>query len=100
MNIGVKPDLQIKKPPVCFADRRRFKEKTELVDEFVNFDETSHGTAVAECNDAGDLGKESIVFAAADVEAGLVGCATLADDDGTTGDKLTAENFDAKPLSV
>ena len=46
------------------------------------------------------LANKSVVFAAADVCAGLNAGAALADDDGAAGDKLTAESFYAKALRV
>ena len=50
--------------------------------------------------DAGDLGVEGVVGAAADVEAGLVGCAALADEDGTAGDGFAVAALDAESLGV
>ena len=51
-------------------------------------------------HDAGDLGVESIVGAAAYVEAGLVRCAALADEDAAAGDGFAVAALDAESLGV
>src|SRR5690349_2478471 len=61
---------------------------------------TAGAPFVDELDGAGDLGKQSVVFAAANVGAGLDAGAALADDDGAAGNKLAAESFYAKPLCV
>src|ERR1041384_7429603 len=70
-----------------------------LVDR-IDGDELAHAAAVGELDDAGDLGEERVVLAAAYVGAGLDAGAALADDDGAAGDELSAESLDAKPLRV
>src|SRR5262245_45349121 len=62
--------------------------------------ETAAGTAVHKLDHAADFGEESVVFAAADVGAGLDARAALPHDDGPAGDKLSAESFDAQPLRI
>ena len=51
-------------------------------------------------HDAGDLGVEGVVGAAADVEAGLVGCAALANEDGAACDGFAVAALDAESLGV
>jgi hypothetical protein len=63
-------------------------------------DKTAELAAVFEDQGAGDLGEQGVILAAADMYAGLETRATLADDDGPAGDKLSAECFYAKPLCV
>jgi hypothetical protein len=63
-------------------------------------DETALLALVLELHDAGNLGVEGIVGAAADVEAGLMGCAALADEDGAAGDGFAVAALDAEPLGV
>src|SRR5215467_13558679 len=69
---------------------------------FYGFDhhELAHRAFVHELDAARYLGKESVVFAATDVESGLHASAALADDDGAAGDDLSAECFEAKPLGI
>ena len=62
--------------------------------------ETALVAAIAELHGAADLGEKSVVFADADVEAGLDRCAALPNDDGAAGYKLTAERLDAQPLGI
>src|SRR5438309_4000001 len=61
---------------------------------------TAGATFIDELDGAGDLGEKSVIFAATDVCAWLDASAALADDDGTAGNKLSAECFYAKPLRV
>ena len=58
-------------------------------------DEAALLATVLEANYTGDLGEESIVLAATDVQAGLERCAALTDDDAATKDCLAAEYLDA-----
>ena len=62
--------------------------------------ELAHLSFVQELDAAGDLGEESIVLAAAHVQARLYARAPLPDDDGASGDDLSAERLKAKPLRV
>ena len=62
--------------------------------------EFAHRAAVFEFDDAGDLGKEGVVFAAADVQAGFDAGAALTHDDGAAGNELSAESLYTKPLRV
>ena len=66
----------------------------------VDVDEATVLALVLEANDAVDLGKEGVVFSAADVCSGLERGAALSDDDASTQDGLTAEDLDAEPLGV
>src|SRR5208283_4185584 len=63
-------------------------------------DELAHAPAVAELHHAGHLGEERVVLAPADIQAGLDLGAALTDDDGTTGDQLSAEDLHAQPLCI
>jgi hypothetical protein len=63
-------------------------------------DEAALLALVLELHDAGDLGVEGVVGAAADVEAGLVRCAALADEDAAAGDGFAVAALDAEPLGV
>ena len=63
-------------------------------------DEAATLALVLELHNAGDLGVEGVVRAAADVEAGLVGCAALADEDAAAGDGFAVATLDAESLSV
>src|SRR5438132_675242 len=47
-----------------------------------------------------DLGEESVVFAASNVQSGLHPRAALSDDDRAAGHQLSAESLEAKPLRV
>jgi hypothetical protein len=58
-------------------------------------DELAHRAFVHELDASTDFGEESVVFAAADVEAGLYARAPLAHDDGAARDNLSAESFEA-----
>jgi hypothetical protein len=51
-------------------------------------------------NEAGDESEESVVFAAADVEAGLALGAALADEDSAGVDELAAKTLGAKALTL
>ena len=66
----------------------------------VDVDEAAALALVLEADDAGDLGEEGVVLAAANVGAGLQRRSTLADDDGAAEDSLAAEALDAEPLGV
>ena len=63
-------------------------------------DEAALLALVLELYDAGDLGVEGVVGAAADIEAGFVRCAALADEDAAAGDGLAVATLDAEPLGV
>lgn len=56
--------------------------------------------AILESNHAGDLGEEGVVFAAANIQAGLQWCAALANDDAAAEDCLAAKYLYAEPLRV
>ena len=60
----------------------------------------AHRSFVEEFDASRDLGEESVVFAASNVQTGLNPRAALADDDGAAGDQLSAESLKAKPLCV
>jgi hypothetical protein len=63
-------------------------------------DKTAGSAAVDEIHLAGYFGVESVVFAPADVQAGLQLGAALTDDDGTTGDYLACKDLYTQSLSV
>src|SRR5579862_980928 len=67
---------------------------------YFDADELAHAAAIAELDHAGDFGEQGIVFAPADILAGLQAGAALADDDRPAGDQLAAENFDAQALCI
>ena len=73
--------------------------------ELLSFDwldhyELAHGPTVLELDAPADLGEKSVIFAAPNVQAGLHPRATLAHDDGASGDQLSAECFKPQPLRV
>ena len=63
-------------------------------------DEPAPRAVVLELHRAGDLGKQRVVLAEADVEAGLVLAAALADEDRPAGDEVAVGPLDAEPLRV
>lgn len=65
-----------------------------------HLDEAAQVPAIAEFDDAGDFREERVVFAKADIQAGLKAGAALPHDDGTAGNELAAEDFNAEPLGV
>ena len=75
---------------------------TETLADFDGFDhyELAHLSLVQELDAARDLGEESVVFAAADVQSGFHAGATLSNNDGAAGHDLPAECLEAKPLRV
>jgi hypothetical protein len=62
--------------------------------------EPARSPAIRKLYFAIDLGEESIVTATAHVEARLQFSASLADDDGATGDDLPGEELHSKPLGI
>src|SRR3954471_22124664 len=60
----------------------------------------AHRALVDKLHRAGDLREQSVILATANIDAGLIAGAALADDDRTTRNQLAAENFHAKPLCV
>jgi len=60
----------------------------------------AHRAAVFEDDAPADLGKERVVFAAADVEPGLHTGAALAHDDGSARNDLSAERLKSEPLRI
>ena len=69
---------------------------------FDRFDhnELAHRALIQELDASGDLGKESVVLAAANVEPRFYARAALPNNDGAAGHDLPAECFEAKPLRV
>ena len=63
-------------------------------------DEAALLAFVLELHHAGDLGVEGVIGAAADIEAGLVRCAALADEDAATGDGFAVAALDAEALCI
>src|ERR1019366_10319593 len=55
--------------------------------------ELAHAAFVQELDAAGNLGEKSVIFAAADVQARLYPRATLAHDDCSAGNQLSAESL-------
>ena len=75
---------------------------TETLADFDGLDhhELAHLSLVQELDAARDLGEESVVFAAADVQSRFHAGAALPNDDGAAGHDLPAECLEAKPLCV
>ncbi len=63
-------------------------------------DEAPLLAAILELDDAGDLSKEGVILAAADVQAGLEWGAALADKNGAAGNSFAAKALHAEPLCV
>ena len=61
---------------------------------------TAHVATIYEPDDAVNLGKQCVVFAAAYVLAGFQTRAALADDDRSAGYQLSAECFYSEPLRI
>src|ERR1700682_4583079 len=59
-----------------------------------------HRSLVQELDAPRDLGEESVVFAAPNVQTGLHPRAALADDDRAARHQLSAKSLEAKPLRV
>jgi len=55
---------------------------------------------IFEAHNACNGSEQAVVLGAADVPAGLVTRAALANQDAAAGDQLAAEALDAQPLSV
>src|SRR5437588_9528255 len=66
----------------------------------LHVDEAAAGAFIHKLNHASDLGEESVVFAASYIDARLNAGAALAHDDGSAGNKLSAEGFYAQPLRI
>ena len=62
--------------------------------------EFSHSSPVSELNDTGGLREKGIVLSFAHIHAGLDPRASLAHDDRTPGDHLTAEAFDTQSFRI
>ena len=62
--------------------------------------EFAHGAFVHEFDAPADLGEKRVIFAAADVEAGLHPRPTLAHDDGAARHDLSSESLKSQPLRV
>ena len=63
-------------------------------------DVLAQAAAVLEADNAADFGEQGVVFAAADVQAGLNAGSALAHDDGAARHQLAAEGFHAQPLRI
>ena len=61
---------------------------------------TATSAFIHELDDARNLGKQGIVFAATDIGAGLDASAALSHDDGAAGDDLSAERFYSQALRI
>jgi len=68
--------------------------------ERLNHHKLAHLSAIHEFNAACDFGEERVVFAFADIQSWLYARAALPDNDGTAGDKLSAECLKSKALRV
>ena len=69
---------------------------------FQRFDhnEPAHRAFVEELDSSADLGEKGVVFAAADVEAGLYAGSALPNDDGAAWDYLSAKSLETQALRV
>src|SRR5690348_10565603 len=65
-----------------------------------NADHAAVLAAIGKLDHAIDAGEERIVFGAADVFAGLIASATLANQNAAAGDQLAAKALYAEPLPV
>ena len=63
-------------------------------------DELAETAAIAKYDDAGDLGEQRVVLAAADVLAGLVDGAALPHQDGAARHHFAAEGLHAQALGI
>ena len=66
----------------------------------LNADEFAEAAAVAKLDDAGDLGKQGIVLAAADILAGLDTACRAAGREWTRQSPFPAEGLHAQPLGI
>jgi hypothetical protein len=71
-----------------------------LLGERKNVDDATMLATIGELDDAIDACEKRIVLGAADVLAGLIARATLANQNAAASDDLAAEALDAEPLSV
>ena len=65
-----------------------------------NHHELAHLSLVHELDASRDLGEESVVFDAADVQSRFHARTALPNDDRSAGNKLSAECFEPKPLGI
>src|SRR5712671_1408069 len=74
----------------------------ELVHDFHRFDhhKLAHRALVQELDAARDFGKQSVVFAAADIQSRFHASAALPHDDGAPRNDLPAECLESQPLRV
>src|SRR5579862_5945859 len=79
---------------------RTIQNSENWLTDWFDADELAGTAAIAKHDDAGDFGEQRIVFAQADIVAGLEGAAALAHQDGSAGYQFTAESFDAQALSI
>lgn len=71
-----------------------------LLRERKNIDDTAVLAAIGELNNAVDEGKKRVILCAADIFAGLIARAALANQNAAAIDDLAAKTLNAKPLSV
>src|SRR5438552_2018186 len=83
------------------AQPSRLRHTIQLIQIFgLDSDVLAQAAAVFEADNAADFGEQGVVFAAADVQAGLNAGAALAHDDGAARHQLATEGFHAQPLRV
>ena len=68
--------------------------------ERIHYNELAHRAFVDELYGAADLREQSVVLTATDVQSGFVASPALANNDGASGDGLSAEDFYSEPLRV
>ena len=68
--------------------------------ELFHRDEFTHAAAIAKFDNAGDLRKESVVFAPADIHTRFERCAALPNKDRAARNELATEGLDAQPLRI
>jgi hypothetical protein len=61
---------------------------------------SAHRPFIHELDAAGDLGEQSVVFAAANIQPWLYPRTALPHDDGSTVNDLTAESLESQPLRI
>jgi hypothetical protein len=69
-------------------------------DEWLNHHKLAHAALIQKLDAAGDLGKQSVILAATDIQSGLHPRPTLPDDDRPTRNNLSAKRLKAQPLRI
>src|SRR5438132_1339186 len=98
MNMGVKKTASLTRGP---HSRVGCATRSCLIQIFgLDGDVLAQAAAVLEADNAADFGEQGVVFAAADVQAGLNAGSALAHDDSAARHQLAAEGLYAQPLRV